>query len=183
MAASTTYTYTVRAKDAAGNLSDPSSAVTPTTPAWSTFTLSPDADAQVRAGTPTTNYGTTNLRSVGGATAVIESFLRFTVGGVTGSVQSAKLRLFNYNGTADGPAAYSTGNSWVESTINWNTRPLRTSGATDDKGAVATNSWVEYNVTPLVTGNGTYSFTVAGPSTDGVDFRRAKMPRSGPSWS
>ena len=83
--------------------------------------------------TPTTNYATSNLRSVGDANAAVESFLRFTVGGVAGSVQSAKLRLFNYNGTVDGPAVYSTGNSWVESTLNWNTRPLRTSGATDDK--------------------------------------------------
>ena len=86
-------------------------------------------------------------------------------------MQSAKLRLFNYNGTADGPAVYPTGNSWVESTLNWNTRPLRTSGATDDKAAITINTWVEYNVTPFVTGNGTYSFTVAGPSTDGIDFR------------
>ena len=32
-------------------------------------------------------------------------------------------------------------------------------------------SWVEYNVTPLVTGDGTYSFRLAQTSTDGVDFR------------
>ena len=89
----------------------------------------------------------------------------------TGSVQNAKLRLFNYNGTADGPAVYTTGNSWAESTLNWNTRPLRTSGATDDKGAITTNTWVEYNVTPFVTGNGTYSFTIAQP----LD-RRHRLP-------
>ena len=53
---------------------------------------------------------------------------------------------------------YTAGNSWTETTVNWNTRPPRTSGTTDDKGAIATNTWVEFDVTPFVTGNGTYSF-------------------------
>src|SRR6185503_15670409 len=51
------------------------------------------------------------------------------------------------------------------------TKPLRTSGATDDKAAITVNTWVEYDVKSLVTGNGTYTFNVAGPSTDGIDFR------------
>ena len=32
------------------------------------------------------------------------------------------------------------------------------------------NTWVEYDVTPFVTGNGTYSFTLATTSNDGIDF-------------
>ena len=85
-------------------------------------------------------------------------------------MQSAKLRLYNYNGTADGPAVYTTGTSWSETAINWNTRPARTSAATDDKGAIPVNTWVEYDVTPFVTGNGTYSFNLATTSNDGIDF-------------
>ena len=54
--------------------------------------------------------------------------------------------------------------------INWNNRPARTSAATDDKGAIAANSWVEYDVTSLVGGSGTYSFDLATDSTDGVYF-------------
>ena len=67
-------------------------------------------------------------------------------------MQSAKLRVYAYNGTVDGPALYTTATSWSETTINWNTRPARTSAATDDKGAIPSNSWVEYDVTPFVTG-------------------------------
>ena len=39
--------------------------------------------------------------------------------------------------------------------------PAPTSAATDDKGAIPANTWVEYDVTPFVTGNGTYSFRLA----------------------
>jgi hypothetical protein len=84
---------------------------------------------------------------------------------------SAKLRVFAYAGTADGPAVYSVGNGWLERGITWSNRPARTSGATDDKGSIATDSWVEYDVRPFITGSGSYSFVLATSSNDGVDFR------------
>src|SRR6266496_6765635 len=46
----------------------------------------------------------------------------------------------------------------------------RATGAVDNKGAIGTSSWVEYNVTSLVSGNGAYSFVLAADSTDGVKF-------------
>ena len=148
--AGNTYSYEVRALDGAGHVSGPSNTATATTPApTQVLTISPEADARVQQSAPTTNYATSNLRTVGDASAAVESFLRFTVAGATGSVRSAKLRVFNYNGTVDGPAVYTTGNSWSETTVNWNTRPARTSGSTDDKGAIAVNTWVEYDVTSV----------------------------------
>jgi fibronectin type 3 domain-containing protein len=178
-AGATTYSYTVRALDAAGNLSDPSNAASVTTPATTTFTISPEADALVNAGAATTNYATSKLRTDGGSTPE-ESFLRFTVGGLAGGVQGAKLRTFAYTGTSDGPAVHTTTNSWNEGTITWNTRPLPTSTPRDDKGAIASNSWVEYDVTPFVTGNGTYSFTLATTASDGVDFRSREYATNRP---
>ena len=71
---------------------------------------------------------------------------------------------------SDGPAVYLTNTSWSETAVTWNTRPARTSAATDDKGAIPVNTWVEYDVTPFVTGNGTYSFNLATTSNDGIDF-------------
>ena len=170
----------MRAVDAAGNHSDPSNTATATTPATTNFTIPAEADARVEQSTATTNYATSNLRTDSGTNASADSFLRFTVGGVVGSVQNAKLRIHAYTATADGPAVYTTGNSWAENTLTWNTRPLRTSGATDDKGAIAANTWVEFNVTPYVTGNGTYSFTIAQPGSDGVDFRAREYTSNQP---
>lgn len=40
----------------------------------------------------------------------------------------------------------------------------------DDKGSIPSNSWVEYDVTPYVKGNGSYGFVSAGTSSDGVDM-------------
>ena len=172
VAPDSTYQYDVRAMDGAGNLSDPSTSVSVTTPhAATVLTLAPEADTRVHEASPTTNYATSYLRANGGTESDVETFLRFTVTGAPpGSVQSAKLRLYNYNGTADGPAIYTTSTSWAETGVTWNARPARTSGATDDKGAIPVNTWVEYDVTPFVTGNGTYSFTLATTSNDGIDF-------------
>jgi hypothetical protein len=40
----------------------------------------------------------------------------------------------------------------------------------DNKEAIDKNTWVEYDVTSLVTGDGTYSFVLAGDSTNAVSF-------------
>jgi hypothetical protein len=179
--AGSTNTYEVRAVDASSNVSDVSNSVTATTPAAaSVLTLSPEADARVHAASPTTNYASSYLRANGGTEPAVESFLRFTVSGAPAGVTSAKLRIFAYSGTADGPALYTTGTSWTETTVNWNTRPARTSGATGDKGSIPANTWAEYDVTPFVTGNGTYSFALVTTSNDGVDFRAREYTANRP---
>jgi uncharacterized repeat protein (TIGR01451 family) len=134
------------------------------------LTFSPGQDARVEEARPGTNFGTSVLRTDGGADPDVETYLRFGVTDINGPVQSAKLRLFPNTPTVDGPAAYLTGTSWSESGITWSNRAARTSGATDDKAALAAAVWAEWNVTPLVTGNGTYSFALATTSTDGITF-------------
>jgi chitodextrinase len=174
------YVYEVRAVDAADNLSDPSNAVTATTPAGAmVLTIAPDADAEVNAGAPTTNYAAAKLRTDGGSTPE-ESFLRFTVAGLAGSVQSAKLRVFAYTGTSDGPAVYPAGSSWTETGVNWNTRPARTGGPADDKGTISANTWAEFDVTPFVGGNGTYTFNLAQTASDGMDIRSREYASNRP---
>ena len=153
-APNTGYSYQVQAVDAAGNLSDLSTAATATTPAASaTFTFAPVADAKISSSAATTNYATANLRADGGSNPAVESVLRFTVTGApAGSVRTAKLRVYAYTGTVDGPAVFTTNPAWTETAINWNNRPPHTSANTDDKGNVPANTWVEYDVTSFVTG-------------------------------
>jgi acid phosphatase type 7 len=174
VSAGTTYVYRVQARDAVGNRSAYSNSATVTTPTTETLTFAPQADARVEEASAATNFGTaTALRTDGGTDPDVETYLTFNVAAVSGTVRSAKLRLYAFSGTADGPAVYATTSSWFESgpgSLTWSNRPARTSGAQDDKGAIATNSWVEYDVTALVSGNGSYSFDLATGSTDGVDF-------------
>ena len=100
-----------------------------------TLTFSPQADARVEEANPDTNFGTSSsLRVEGGSALDIESYLRFQVTGVLGTVEQAKLRLWVTNGTPNGPAAYKTDWAGAETAITWNNRAPRTSGPTDDKG-------------------------------------------------
>jgi beta-glucanase (GH16 family) len=138
----------------------------PASAAIATRTFTPQADARVENQYPNTNYGTSSQLSADGSPTK-ESYLRFTVTNVSGTIQSAKLRVYAYDGSTNGPAVFKSSNTWSETTITWNNRPARTSAATDDKGAVSANAWTEFNVTPLVTGNGTYSFILASTSYDG----------------
>src|SRR5690349_12954149 len=146
----------------------------------STLTFTAEADARVHENSPNSNYGTANYLLADGANNPdIESFLRFTVNGVTGSVQNAKLRVYiTNNNSSNGPAAYAANNSWTETGITWNNRPARTSGALDNKGATSRSSWVEYNVTAAVTGNGTYTFVLAADSSDAIRFSSREGSRS-----
>ena len=92
--AGTTYTYQVRARDAAGNRSAFGNTVTVTTP----YTFTAVADAYVRQADPNTNYGSATSLIVD-SSPVFESYLKFTVSNVSGVVRSAKVRLYVTNGS------------------------------------------------------------------------------------
>ncbi len=87
--------------------------------------FSATADARVEKSASTSNFGTAT-RLISDDSPVIESFFRFTVSGVSGTVERAKLRVYVYNGSINGPAVYTTGTSWTETTINYSmpTGPL-----------------------------------------------------------
>ncbi len=73
-------------------------------------------------------------------------------------------------GTTDGPAVYTSSSLWNERTITWDNRPVRSTTPVDDKGSLAQGTWVEYDVTVFVTGNGKVTLVLAGSSTDVVVF-------------
>jgi hypothetical protein len=72
--------------------------------------------------------------------------------------------------SADGPGVYPAGNGWTETGITWANKPARTGPRAADLGAVAKGTWVEYDVTGVVTGNGDWTFALAGPAADGTVF-------------
>jgi hypothetical protein len=137
-----------------------------------TVTIATDADARVQQATPDQNSGRGSyLRTDGGTDPAVESYLHFTVSGLVGPVVSASLQLFTTtDGSAHGPSAYGTTNGWTETGITWNNRPGRTTGALDTPATAPPSTWVSFNVTSFVTGDGAYSFDLATTSTDGVNF-------------
>jgi hypothetical protein len=131
-------------------------------------TVMAEADSRVPEAKPGINFGRDTVLNVDGGAVDpdIESYIRFTVTGISGTVSSAKLRVYVTDETRNGPALYTTDNNWTETGITWNNRPARTSGALEDKGALAQNSWVDYDVTQIITGDGTYSFVLATDAAD-----------------
>jgi chitodextrinase len=167
-----TYSYTVRARDAAGNLSNPSNTASATVtapPTPGTVKFSPVADARVEEANAATNFGTaTSLKTVAGTSPDMESYLKFEVSGVPGPVKTAKLRLTPLAFSWDAPGVHSAPSAWTESGVTWSNRPARGTTAVADKSYL----WqpVEYDVKSLVTGNGTVSFALVSTMAYAADF-------------
>ena len=120
-------------------------------------TLTPVADAHVNAASPNTNYGrATQLRV--GSSPTKNAYLRFNVQLNTGPITKATLRLFANNKLSGGLAVRAVANnSWSESTITYSKAPAL--GSVLAKfGAITAGTWISVDVTPYVTGNGTYTF-------------------------
>ncbi len=142
---------------------------TPTgTPLGGSLTFAPVADARVLQANPTTNYGSINRLDVDSPGE--ESYIRFTVSGLSGAVQNATIRFFVTNGSSNGPAIHGTANTWTETGITWDNRPAATTGVLFNLGSAPVDTWVEYNVTSYVSANGTYDFVLLPDSSAGISF-------------
>lgn len=157
------------AVDFAGNRSAPATVEVTTTRATSTVTLRPTDDATVRQDLPSTNYGSATTVGADGS-PVTNLLAKFTV--ATGqSVTGAKLRLYVTNPSdRSGEVRLAIGNAWSEGTVSWNSAPAAGSTVLAGGAAVATGTWVEFDVSRAVTADGTYSFRVTNPSWDGVQY-------------
>ncbi len=123
----------------------------------------PDADALVHQSFPAQNFGSQPQLSTGENPEVL-SYLRFDVTGTAGTVQSATLRLFAGNNATHGIDVLGVSdNSWGESSITYNNAPA-TGTLAGSIGGYSGGTWIEIDVTTLVTGNGEVSLalTAAG---------------------
>jgi hypothetical protein len=165
---STTYSYVVTASDAAGN-STPSDAVVVTTSAaggGGTATLTTTADAKVDASLPTTNYATAALRV--DASPDVRSYMKFDASALTGTVQSATLRIWATSAQSVGFDVYGVGNSsWSETAITYANQPSSSISATKlgSSGTVAAGAWKTVDVTALLSGPGIYSVVLESTSS------------------
>ena len=144
-----------------------------------TFTFKASADTYANQAYPSKSYGAAKrVWAQGAKDPFNETFARFKASGITGTVTGAKLRFYVTNGTRNGPSVYTVSNSWSENTVAWNVRPATLSGPRDDKGALARNQWVVWDVTPWVTANGTYSFALKQGAADATGFMSRETPKS-----
>jgi arylsulfatase A-like enzyme len=154
-------------------------AVTPmTASAVGTRAFAAEADAEVVESKADDNFGSAKSLHSDGSPET-ESYLRFVVEGVVGTVQRATLRLYVTNGSSDGPVLYAADSGWSESAVNWESRPGRTGEPLEDKGKVR-SGWVEYDVSGAVKGNGTVAFNLTPESGDGLAVNSREASRNRP---
>ncbi|MFF4573950.1 DNRLRE domain-containing protein [Streptomyces sp. NPDC001410] len=138
-----------------------------------TTTFTPVADTYVQDSTPSTNYGTSTQFVVDNS-PVRQSFLKFTVSGVTDPVTNAKLRIRTVsgnNGSSNGGTFKAmTDTTWSETGTTWNNKPAIDGSTLGTLGSVVKNTWYEIDVTSLVTGNGTFSIGATSPNSDGAYY-------------
>ncbi|MGW7366746.1 CBM96 family carbohydrate-binding protein [Streptomyces sp. NPDC054841] len=138
-----------------------------------TNTFTPVADTYVQDSTPSTNYGTSTQFVVDNS-PVRQSFLKFTVSGLTQPVTGAKLRIRTISGNSGssngGTFKSMTSTTWSETGTTWNNKPAIDGATLGSLGSVAKDTWYEIDVTSLVSGNGTFGIGATSPSSDGAYY-------------
>jgi acid phosphatase type 7 len=137
--------------------------------ASTTMTFNPVADAYVSQSAPTSNYGITTTLRVDNS-PVVRSYLRFTVSGFSGAVTSAVLKIYANSSQSVGfNVDKLSNNTWTESGINFSNAPA--AGAAINKpAAVTSGTWVSVDVSPYITGNGTYNLVLATTSSTALSL-------------
>ncbi|QEC43938.1 DUF7594 domain-containing protein [Pseudobacter ginsenosidimutans] len=128
-----------------------------------TFTLAPEADAYVRDGTNgDITHGTTDgsllitkLSPAGQLNNARESYLRFDLTSVSGTVSSATLRVYGKIDLTTVPSVpigvYAVSNTtWNESTLTWNNKPASGTGLDTNTVTNTAYAYITFDVTSYV---------------------------------
>jgi phospholipase C len=135
-------------------------------------TLTPVADAYVRADRPAASFGRAPSLRVSRRPAAI-AFLRFRVAVPAGrTVSRAALQLFASSGSASGFTVHAVpSTTWAESTLTYASAPRVRSRAAASSGAYRGRAYVSVDVTPLVTRGGLVSLALEGVGRAPLEFR------------
>jgi len=142
--------------------------VQPTPPV---VTVNAVADANVKSSAANTNYGSaTTFRVKFSSTETHYSYLRFVVAPGSSTIVGATLRLYCTDGSADGGSVYLVSNSWSENTITWNNKPPITGSPVGHFANVVAGTFVEMDLSAVVTGPGTYNLGMLCASSDSAYY-------------
>lgn len=142
------------------------------------ISLAPIEDSFVRSSRPDKVYGLADeLRVRRSSSAEYITYLKFQVTGLGASISKARLRLFVIDGSDQGGSLYLTSNSfrgsntaWNENEITFDNAPEVSSNPLFAIGDVTVGETVEFDVSDLVTGDGTYTFALKNKSSDLANY-------------
>jgi hypothetical protein len=169
LSSSTQYSYTVSAVDNQGNESAQSSppklVTTGAGGGGGGGTFSPVADSYVDSSAPSSNYGS-NVKLRVDTSPTVNSFLRFNVSGVSGSVTGVTLKVFATSNLSAGFEVHAlSDDTWGESTITSANAPAVGSLLVTSGAAVASSYVTVTLPASAVSGNGDVDFVLVGRST------------------
>ncbi len=149
-----------------------------------TATLAPTGDAFVDGSTPATNYGL-NARLIVDSSPARESFLRFDLTALTGTVTEARLRIHVADTTDSkspngGTVARVNDTTWTETGITYANRPTSWGSTVASIGAVARNTWVDIPVTAAVTAGAPLTLGIRSPNADGAYYDSRQTAATAP---
>jgi hypothetical protein len=130
----------------------------------------PQADSYVIATSPSSNYGSATILRTDNS-PVTESYLRFAVTGLNGRpVTAASLSIYANSSSTSGVVVKAVAdNSWGETAVNFNNAPAQ--GATlASIPTVTGGTWMVFNVTAYVNGEGLFSFGLSTPGATNISL-------------
>ncbi len=146
----------------------------------------PVADAFVHADFPDSNFGRDGLL-VGDWRPNRESYLKFEIQGLNGTVANAKLWLYvttllQVDGSSftGGKVARMQDTSWQETSVTYNSRPRIDGPVLATLSQVKAGQWYAFDVTAAITGNGLMSLGLMGGSRNGVYYTSREVTETAP---
>jgi PKD repeat protein len=141
-------------------------------PALPSATFTPLADARVSSGSPTQNFGNSQtFRARLAPSSTDQSYLRFAVAGLADRrVIRAVLRLYVTAPSVEGGTLSVAPGGWDESTLTWNDAPGVGATVLDSIGTAFPDTWVGFDVSALVKGEGTFHFGLSSTSSNSVIY-------------
>ena len=143
-------------------------------------------DAQVQSGSVNGNYGTlTPFRTREGADPIYRLYFKFQVPALSGTITSAKLRLYVTTASSSLQTAYAVADTaWIESGvggITWATAPAIGAAGPSAIAAGPVNTYIEIPVSPSAINSGALtSLAVKGSNTTSAYFNSRESTTNKP---
>jgi acid phosphatase type 7 len=167
---STSYEYSVRAIDTAGNPSGASNTATVTTPGIAgPITLVPVADSFVDSSQPDRNFGGLSQIRTDGLPDV-HGLIRFEPQDFGAAVSTATLRVFANSSNSLGVDVHGVlDHPWEESSLTFGTMP-DILGIVNSSGPINSGQWIEWDVTSLASSGKPLTFGLTSQSFTATSF-------------
>jgi PKD repeat protein len=161
------YTVSLRASNSGGSDTRTRTAYVNVSTPSPLVTLTAIADSTTNEANKSANFGTiVTVRVKDRTGASFRAHVKFDLAGVSGTVTSAKLRLFVTDPSGNGGSVYPVSSSWTETGLTWNNQPALPASSIASLGPVAAGAWKEVDVTSAVSGTGQVSFALSGGTSD-----------------